>query len=110
MSKTDELIEEVETLKIQINGDPRDESNKGVLSNLQDQEARLSSLEHDKKIVSGVMLIAFIAVCTYFFSMLTDGINTSNNDIHSYNMDSNSQLFRRGESGNNINDKQYESN
>lgn len=108
MSKTDDLIEDVETLKIQVEGDKRNNDDGGLIESKNDHEARINTLEKGQKIASGMMLLAFIGTCTFFFSMLTEkngDRNTDGNNIHSHGMGNNSELLRSRESNNSVNNK-----
>ena len=105
MSKTDDLIEDVETLKIQVEGDKRNNDDGGLIKTKNNHESRINTLEKGQKLVSGLMLLAFIGACTFFFSMLTErngDRNTDGNNIHSHGMGNNSELLRDGQPSNKI--------
>lgn len=98
-------MSKLEELDIKVNGNSEDNKDSGLVGVSQNHESRISSLEKDKKVVSGFMLVVFMAVFTYFFSILTDGNNTSNNDNNSHDMGNDSYVFRGSQPDNNTNNK-----
>lgn len=106
---SDQLIKDVQELKIQINGNPNNNDDRGLIGISQDHESRLVTSEKYWSAFSAFVLIALIGVCTYFFSMLTNGNDTNNNNNNSNGMGNNSELFRGKQPNHSANSKQYES-
>lgn len=99
------LQEEVNTLKIQVNGDPRDNDDLGLLGESKENKLEISSLKNDRKWISGFIMFLLISASTYLVSTIRDGKSSDSNNNHSHNMDDHSRLLRGRQPDNNANYK-----
>ncbi len=100
--------ERLDVLEIQVNGDDKNNDDYGLRGESQNHETRIKDLERDRKWISGLVMAALIAACTYFFSQLNNdnGNDNASGDHHDSNiMDNPIEYSRRGEYDNNGNNQ-----
>lgn len=96
--------ERLDNLEFSVDGDNKDNSDYGIKGIVQDHESRIKDLERDRKWISGLVMAALIAACTYFFSQLNNdngNDSTNNNDNNTRVVGDNPKHRRRGENYNN---------